>query len=96
MLGWIYVNKDTHELKFGNRTDSVMQIPGPWDWTDEERTVTLEDKKGFFAVEEEGGGWALYFDRDGDELERVLEEQGKLDNRFAPVILRRRLIETPS
>ncbi|PLN86615.1 VPS28-domain-containing protein [Aspergillus taichungensis] len=96
MLGWIYVNKDTHELKFGNRTDSVMQIPGPWDWADEERTVTLEDKKGFFAVEEEGGGWAMYFDRDGDELERVLEEQGKLDNRFAPVILRRRLIETPS
>jgi len=93
-LGWIYVDKNTHELKYGNRSQSIEHVVGPWDWTDDEKTVTLEYKKGaFLAVEENGSGWGLYFDRDGDELECVLEEQGKLDNAFTPVVFRRKLIE---
>ncbi|KAE8355359.1 VPS28-domain-containing protein [Aspergillus coremiiformis] len=93
MLGWIYVDKDTHELKYGNRTASVEHVVGPWDWTDEETTITLEECSGFYAVQEEDGDWATYFDRDGDELESVLEEQDKLDNAFAPITLKRKLIE---
>ncbi|OJJ87816.1 uncharacterized protein ASPGLDRAFT_118073 [Aspergillus glaucus CBS 516.65] len=94
-LGWIYVDQDTHELKYGNRSQSIDHVVGPWDWIDDEKTVMLEDKKcSFVAVEEEdGSGWGVYFDRDGDELEGVLEEQGKLDNAFTPVVLRRRLVE---
>ncbi|KAB8259108.1 VPS28-domain-containing protein [Aspergillus pseudonomiae] len=93
MLGWIYVDKDTHELKYGNRTASVEHVVGPWDWTEDETTITLEESPDFYAVQEEDGDWAVYFDRDGDELEYVLEEQDKLDNAFAPIALKRKLIE---
>lgn len=93
-LGWIYVDQDTHELKYGNRSQSIEHVVGPWDWIDNEKTVMLENKKGaFVAVEEEdGSGWGVYYDRDEDELEGVLEEQGKLDNAFTPVVLRRKLV----
>ncbi|KAG2421021.1 hypothetical protein HFD88_000637 [Aspergillus terreus] len=96
MLNWIYADKDTHELKYGNRSQSVAHVVGPWDWADEEKTVTLEQKRGFVAVEEDDGAWAVYFDRSGDELEGVLGQQGKLDNAFAPVNLKRVLVEEPA
>ncbi|KAI9667101.1 MAG: hypothetical protein M1831_001278 [Alyxoria varia] len=71
-MGWIYADKDTMELKYGNRTASVEHIIGPWDWTPDEEGVTLEEKEAFVAVEEETGVWAVYFDRgeDGGGLPR--------------------------
>ena len=66
---------------------------GPWDWTKDEREILLEDKSAFVAVEEKEGEWALYYDRDGDELARVLEEQGMLDCAFVPVKLVRSIVE---
>lgn len=57
--------------------------------------ILLEEKNAFVAVEEREGEWALYFDRDGDQLARVLEMQGKLDNAFVPVSLVRRIAEEP-
>lgn len=95
LLNWIYADKDTHELKYGNRTQSVEHIVGPWDWTEDERVILLEEKNAFIAVEEGEGEWALYFDRDGDQLARILEMQGKLDNAFVPVSLVRRIAEEP-
>ncbi|KAJ5578709.1 uncharacterized protein N7459_007673 [Penicillium hispanicum] len=95
LLNWIYADKDTHELKYGNRSQSVAHVVGPWDWTEDERVIMLEESDAFVAVEEEEGQWALYFDRDGDELAGVLEEQGKLDNAFVPVRLVRRIAEEP-
>ncbi|PWY89994.1 VPS28-domain-containing protein [Aspergillus heteromorphus CBS 117.55] len=92
MLGWIYVDVNTCELKYGNRTQSCEHIVGPWDWEDEETTVTLEGNRNFMAVQEDDGAWALYLDLDGDELEDVLEEQGKVDNDFQPLRLKRNLI----
>lgn len=80
-------------MKYGNRTQSVEHVVGPWDWTEDERMITLEEKQAFIAVEEEEGQWALYYDRDGDELTRTLEEKGLLDNPFVPVKLTRQLIE---
>jgi hypothetical protein len=93
MLGWIYVDQDTHELKYGNRTASVEHVVGPWDWADEETTIILESNRHFYAVQEEDGDWAVYFDRELDELEDALEYQDKLDNAFAPITLKRHLIE---
>lgn len=55
--------------------------------------ILLEEKNAFVAVEETEGEWALYFDRDGDELARVLKLQGKLDCAFVPVSLTRRIAE---
>jgi hypothetical protein len=80
-------------MKYGNRSQSVAHIVGPWDWTEDERVITLEESSGFVAVEEEEGEWALYFDGDGDECEAILEERGMLDRAFVPVKLVRRPAE---
>jgi hypothetical protein len=94
LLNWIYADTETHELKYGNRSQSVEEIVEPWDWCKEERVISLEGwRKRFMAVEEEEGEWALYYDRDGDELAAVLEEQDMLDCAFVPVTLYRKIVE---
>lgn len=32
MLNWIYIDRHTRELKYGNRTQSRAHIVGPWGW----------------------------------------------------------------
>lgn len=94
LLNWIYADTVTHELRYGNRSQSVEEIVEPWDWCKEERVISLEGwRKRFYAVEEEEGEWALYYDRDGDELESVLDEQDMLDCAFVPVTLIRKIVE---
>ncbi|KAI1472702.1 uncharacterized protein F4812DRAFT_454515 [Daldinia caldariorum] len=68
MLNWIYVDKDTYEVKYGVRADAQPHITGPFDCTRQDRRMTLEGWEGFAAVEEFPGIWALYFDRDDDGL----------------------------
>lgn len=69
-LNWVFVDRDTHEVKYGVRVEAQSQIVGPWDCTPVDRRLTLEGWEGFIAVEEEDGSdlWALYFDRDDDGL----------------------------
>lgn len=72
----------------------MEELVEPWDWCKEERVISLEGwRKRFYAVEEEEGEWALYYDRDGDELESVLDEQDMLDCAFVPVTLIRKIVE---
>ncbi|KAI0173462.1 hypothetical protein GGR52DRAFT_580102 [Hypoxylon sp. FL1284] len=68
MLNWIYVDKNTYEVKYGVRADAQEHITGPFDCTRQDRRMTLEGWEGFVAVEEFPGIWALYFDRDDDGL----------------------------
>ncbi|KAI1503413.1 hypothetical protein F5X99DRAFT_375163 [Biscogniauxia marginata] len=68
MLNWIYVDKNTYEVKYGLRVDAQEHITGPFDCTRQDRRMTLEGWEGFAAVEEFPGIWALYFDRDDDGL----------------------------
>ncbi|KAI1387882.1 uncharacterized protein F4822DRAFT_444414 [Hypoxylon trugodes] len=68
MLNWIYVDKDTYEVKYGVRADAQAHLTGPFDCTRQDRRMTLEGWEGFAAVEEFPGIWALYFDRDDDGL----------------------------
>ncbi|KAI8630213.1 hypothetical protein F5Y19DRAFT_474601 [Xylariaceae sp. FL1651] len=68
MLNWIYVDKNTYEVKYGVRADAQEHITGPFDCTRQDRRMTLEGWEGFVAVEEFPGVWALYFDRDDDGL----------------------------
>ncbi|KAL7622027.1 hypothetical protein AAE478_007528 [Parahypoxylon ruwenzoriense] len=68
MLNWIYIDKDTYELKYGVRADAQPNITGPFDCTRQDRRMTLEGWEGFVAVEEYPGIWALYFDKDDDGL----------------------------
>lgn len=67
-LNWIYVDQETYEVKYGLRQDSEHQLVGPWDCTPIDKRITLEGWEGFMAVEDEGGSWALYFDRDDNGL----------------------------
>ncbi|KAL5342459.1 VPS28 protein-domain-containing protein [Aspergillus crustosus] len=89
MLNWLYADTETYELKYGNRTQSCEHIPGPWDWKEDETTIILE-RRGFCAVKEEDGSWAVYFDRDRDDLEEVLGGRGKV---IVPIRLRRSMVE---
>ncbi|WPG99097.1 Hypothetical protein R9X50_00190600 [Acrodontium crateriforme] len=71
VLNWIYVDRETYEVKFSNRSGSTEHHVGSWDWTTEEiedSHLTLEGFEGFVAVEEANGEWALYFDWDDDGL----------------------------
>lgn len=66
MLNWIFVDKDTLELRYGSRKDSLDHVVGPWNWTEDEANVTLEDDEGFVVIEQEDGRWKVYYDREGD------------------------------
>lgn len=68
MLNWIYVDRNTYEVKYGVRAEAQEHLTGPFDCTRQDRRMTLEGWEGFVAVEEFPGIWALYFDRDDDGL----------------------------
>ncbi|KAI0515454.1 hypothetical protein F5B22DRAFT_607390 [Xylaria bambusicola] len=68
MLNWIYVDKETYEVKYGFRPDAQPHLTGPFDCTRQDRRMTFEGWEGFVAVEDYPGMWALYFDRDDDGL----------------------------
>ncbi|TKA75901.1 hypothetical protein B0A55_07210 [Friedmanniomyces simplex] len=81
-LNWIYVDGETHEVKYGVRAEAEPHKVGPWDCTKVERRLTFEGWEGFVAVEEEEGSdlWALYFDCSDDGLRREGQpgRQGKM------------------
>lgn len=67
MLNWIYVDKDTKELRYGGRKVTVGHVIGPWFWSQDEHFLTLEgDHTPFVAKQQdiEGGGkrWCVYWD----------------------------------
>ena len=70
MLNWIYVDKDTREVKYGNRTQSKPHIVGSWGWDAGEEGgpggVTLEGEEGAVAVETENGWEIRWEDKNGD------------------------------
>lgn len=70
MLNWVYVDKDTLELKYSNRSGSIAHHVGSFDWTDEDdgSSITFDEWEGFVAVEEKPGEWGLYFDLNDDGL----------------------------
>ncbi|KAF2139212.1 uncharacterized protein K452DRAFT_352515 [Aplosporella prunicola CBS 121167] len=68
ILNWIYIDKDTYEVKYGVRDSAQPHLTGPFDCTRQDRRLTFEEWEGFVAVEEQPGQWALYFDRDDNGL----------------------------
>ncbi|KAF7904679.1 hypothetical protein EAF00_002013 [Botryotinia globosa] len=66
MLNWIYVDSNTLEVRYGGRGDTVGNLAHPWEWSEDEVNLTLEEDEGFVAVEVEPGLWQIYFDRNGD------------------------------
>jgi hypothetical protein len=68
IMNWIYVDKDTLEVKYGVRADAQPHITGPFDCTRQDRRLVLEGWEGFVAAQQDNGTWALYFDRDDNGL----------------------------
>jgi hypothetical protein len=82
MLNWLYCDRKTYELKYGNRSTSISQIVGEWDWTEDESALILDGWEGFVAIDEwngadedsttewgrEGLRWAVYYDMDDNGL----------------------------
>ncbi|CAI6337903.1 unnamed protein product [Periconia digitata] len=100
VLNWIYVDRATYELRYGNRTQSISQMVGEWDWTDDESHLMFDGWEGFVAIDEwdgkdeddstpwgkEGLRWALYYDVDDDGLKGRRKKRDMLE-----VTIRRRL-----
>lgn len=76
-LNWIYVDRDTCEVKYGDRIASEPHIIGPWDVTKMDRRVMLTGWEGFTAVRYGPGEWALYFDVDDNGLQGVVGDDMK-------------------
>lgn len=62
-LHWIYASKDTGELRHGSRGETAGHIIGPWNWSEDEEWLALEETPYFLAVEGEDGAWSLYHDK---------------------------------
>lgn len=90
VLNWVYVDKETYEIKLANRSGSMQHHVGDWDWTAEfgpESCLTFDGWEGFLAVDEGDNNWAVYFDKDDDGL------KGKKNGRRTMEIsLKRRVI----
>lgn len=67
-LNWIYIDKDTYEIKYGLKVQAEGNLVGPWNVTPIDRRLNFDGWEGFTVVEEEEGVWALYFDVDDDGL----------------------------
>jgi len=68
-LNWIYVDKNTYEVKYGLKAEAEGHIVGPWSCTPIDRRLMLDGWEGFTVVEEEENTWAIYYDVDDDGLE---------------------------
>ena len=79
LLNWIYVDKDTMEVKYGNKTASVAHNVGPWDWTEDQKTVVFEESAVFTAVEDAATKrWQIYLDMEGKGLSEVVPKGRKM------------------
>ena len=49
-LNWVYVDKETYEVKYGLRVEAEPHLVGPWDCTRIDKRMTFEEWEGFMAV----------------------------------------------
>lgn len=49
-LRWVFLDSETHEMRWGGRPDSQGHVCGPYDWTKDEQFMTLEGWEGWLAV----------------------------------------------
>ncbi|WVQ85765.1 hypothetical protein IAT38_007932 [Cryptococcus sp. DSM 104549] len=67
----VYVDADTHEVKYALSEEAEQHYPGPWECTTgSHHRLTFEGWEGFVVVQEneEKDEWALYFDHGDDGL----------------------------
>ncbi|KAF2020679.1 hypothetical protein BU24DRAFT_429713 [Aaosphaeria arxii CBS 175.79] len=74
IMNWVYVDRETCELKYGVRANAQPNLTGPFDCTRQDRRLTFDGWEGFCAVEEFPTLWAVYFDLDDDGLRGKVPE----------------------
>jgi hypothetical protein len=84
MLNWIFVDKDTHAVRYGGRKDTIDHVIGSWGWSDDAdgRYLTLKgDHAPFVARRADVGGgrvfWGVYWDPDQEMLGALGADQCK-------------------
>lgn len=85
-LNWVYVDKDTYEVKYGLRVDAEPHLVGPWNCSPVDKRLIFDGWEGFTVVEVEDNTWQLYFDVDDDGL----QEKVPLDKRIMEIELTRK------
>jgi hypothetical protein len=78
-LNWIFVDRTSLQVRYGNKTSSIEHFTGPWDWTSEGLRVTFDNYEAFCAMEESPGKWVLCYDMDDDRLARLRSGRRVLD-----------------
>ncbi|KAJ8115188.1 hypothetical protein OPT61_g3110 [Boeremia exigua] len=73
IMNWVYIDRETHEVKYGVRADAQPNLTGPFDCTRQDRRLTFDGWEGWCAVEEYEGYWCLYFDVNDDGLRTKVE-----------------------
>ncbi|KAF6816129.1 hypothetical protein CSOJ01_03192 [Colletotrichum sojae] len=71
IMNWIYVDRDTYEVKFGTRPYAQPNLTGPFDCTRQDKRLTFAGWEGFYVVQKDDL-WGLYFDVDQDGLKSKL------------------------
>ncbi|WVO17611.1 hypothetical protein L204_105308 [Cryptococcus depauperatus] len=79
----VYVDAQTHELRYGTIEDATRNFCGPWDCTEIENRLLFEGWEGFVVVQEDAEQdlWAIYFDRMDDGLTGDGKEGGASNKR---------------
>ena len=74
-LNWIYVDRETQELKYGNRTQSREHAVGSWGWdtSDEDGSpcLVLEGNEAAIAIQTLNNSWELWWAEDVDRIRNV-------------------------
>ncbi|KAI4595713.1 hypothetical protein KJ359_006704 [Pestalotiopsis sp. 9143b] len=78
IMNWIYVDRNSYEVKFGTRPFAEAHYAGPFDCTRQDRRLIFAGWEGFLAVRD-GIFWSLYFDVERDKLKsRQLPEDATI------------------
>jgi hypothetical protein len=78
VLNWIYIDSSTYEVKYGVRALADKHITGPMGiltLPGGEMRLICRQWEGFAAVEEEEDEWALYFDKDNNNLKEKVRDK---------------------
>lgn len=70
LLNWVYIDGNTMELRYGNKSKSIAHHVGPWDWAEDEEGITFDDYEEFTAVEDPASKrWQLFADMSEEAIE---------------------------
>ncbi|KAH8833097.1 hypothetical protein DL96DRAFT_1523407 [Flagelloscypha sp. PMI_526] len=89
-LNWIYIDKDTLQLGYGTKSQSLPHTCYPWDWTEDQQSLVFDGWEGFVALEETPGVWVVCYDANDDHLKKV-----RKGRRVLEVSLDRKVLPMP-